>query len=210
MCYRACMNLGTIFGFLRRWYSRACLFAGPCFLAIALGFGIYTAWFLHSSAAATGTVISMRTVTDAQDNSITYAPVFTFAASDGNTYTVSSDVSSNPPGFEPRQQVNILYEKGHPTNAKIASFGQLWLLPLVFGILGTTATAVGYFLFRYSGDATPNSNCFPLGRLPLHPRPASDSPRRAQSGQLRCAARPRHRDAKLTCEPILPSICSHR
>jgi hypothetical protein len=163
MCYPACMNLATIFGFLRRGYCRACLCAGPCFLAIALGCGVYTTWFSYSSVAANGTVVSMRTVTDAQDNSVIYAPVFTFAASDGNTYTISSDTGSNPPGFEPKQQVKVRYEKNRPTNAKIASFGQLWLFPIVFGIIGATATAVGYFLLRYERRRNPKFKLFPFG-----------------------------------------------
>ncbi len=157
------MNRETIFGFLRRWYSRACLCVGAIFVVIALGFGLYTTWFLHSSVATNGTVVSMRTVTDAQDNSITYAPVFTFVASDRSNYTVSSDTGSNPPAFEPKQRVKILYEKSHPTNARIASFGQLWLFPLVFGIIGATATAVGYFLFRYERRRNPQFKLFPFG-----------------------------------------------
>lgn len=157
------MNLATVFGYLRRMYCRGCLCAGPCLLATALGFGIYTTWFLSRSMPANGTVISLRPITNAEDNSIAYAPVFAFAARDGNIYTVSSDTGSNPPGFEPKQQVKVLYEKSHPTNAKIASFGQLWLFPLVFGIIGATAIAVGFVLLRYERRRNPQFRLFPFG-----------------------------------------------
>jgi hypothetical protein len=150
-------------GAISRSFCGVCLCAGPSFLAIALGFAIYTAWFLHGSVAANGTVVGMRTTTDAEDNSVTYAPVFSFAASDGNTYTVSSDTGSNPPGFELKQQVKVLYEEGRPTNAKIATFGQLWLFPLLFGIVGATAIAVGFFLLRYERRRNPQFKVFSFG-----------------------------------------------
>jgi hypothetical protein len=114
---------------------------------------------LHSSVATNGKVVGVRPV---NDDSITYAPVFTFTADDGSAYTVSSNVSSNPPVFEPGQQVKVLYEKGSPTNAKIASFGQLWMFSLIFGISGAAATALGYLLLRYERRRNPQFKLFPF------------------------------------------------
>jgi hypothetical protein len=90
------MNMGRFFEFMRRVCCRACLVTGPIFIPLALGFGVYTGLFLHGSVAADGTVVSLDLVRDNENNSLTYSPVFTFAATDGNAYIVSSSVSSNP------------------------------------------------------------------------------------------------------------------
>lgn len=147
--------LQRILGFVRRSCCRACLIAGPCLLAVGLGFTAYTTWFLHHSATIKGTIVSLREVHDAQDDSITYAPVFTFTASDGRSYAVSSNTGNNPPAFTTGQPIDIRYNPTNPNGAKIDTFLQLWLFPLVFAILGALATAFGYVLLRYERRANP-------------------------------------------------------
>jgi hypothetical protein len=146
---------------MRRKWCRACLAAGPALIAVALGFVIYTSWFLHRSVAAKGAVVSLREVHDPQNGTVTYAPVFTFTAADGRSYAVSSNTGNNPPAFAVGQQVPVLYETDNPTEAKIDSFIQLWLFPVVFGFAGATATAVGYFLLRYERRRNPQFRFLP-------------------------------------------------
>ena len=145
---------------------RACLVTGPIFITLALGFGIYTGLFLHGSVAADGTVVSLDLVRDNENNSLTYSPVFTFAATDGNAYIVSSSVSSNPPSFKAGERVRVLYEPKDPTGAKIGTFWQLWTMPVVFRILGVTASLVGYVLFRSERRRNPKFRLIPLTPAP--------------------------------------------
>lgn len=70
------------------------------------------------------------------DDGVFYAPVFNFVVPHGRTYTIASYTGSNPPDFKIGKRVNVLYEKGNPENAKINSVGQLWLIEIVFGIMG--------------------------------------------------------------------------
>src|ERR1039458_10745302 len=86
--------MGRFFEFMGRVCCRACLVTGPIFITLALGFGIYTGLFLHGSVAADGTVVSLDLVRDNENNSLTYSPVFTFAATDGNAYIVSDRKST--------------------------------------------------------------------------------------------------------------------
>ena len=119
---------------------------GLCFLLVA---GATTAWtehFLSKSLPATGTVTALRTVADTQAHSESYAPVFSFVARDGQSYAVDSGSSSNPPGFAVGETVRVLYDPANPTDAKIDTFFQIWVLPIVFGILGGIFTLVGLTL----------------------------------------------------------------
>jgi uncharacterized protein DUF3592 len=120
-------------------------------LLIGLGVAVYTTHFVHSSAIAEGKVLSLREVVSHSDDadqheSITYAPVFTFKAADGASYTVSSDTGSSPPGFAVGETVRVLYSPSNPPGARIDSFAQLWFTPMVFGGLGTGAIAAGLLL----------------------------------------------------------------
>jgi len=155
------MNMGPLFRFVRRSYCRACICAGPSLLLIALGIAICTGWFLHRSIAADGAVVSLRQMLDSDEDSIGYAPVFTFTAGDGHIYTISSNTSSSPPAFSPGQHVKVLYRADDPTGARIASFGQLWLFPFVFAIVGTAACGSGYVLFRYERHRDPEFTFWP-------------------------------------------------
>ena len=83
-----------------------------------------------------------------QHESITYAPVFNFKAADGASYTVSSDAGSSPPGFAVGETVRVLYSQSNPSVAKIDTFAQLWLMPMIFGCLGAGAIAAGLLLLR--------------------------------------------------------------
>jgi hypothetical protein len=143
------MDIGAVIELWRRVFSRACLTVGPCFLAIALGFVIHTSVFLHYSIATSGNIISMASNHDNESNSLNFAPVFAFSTKDGRMYTLTSDVYSNPPAYTVGQTVTVLYEQKNPAGAKLRSFWQLWLFPVVFGILGGVATCIGYFLLRY-------------------------------------------------------------
>jgi hypothetical protein len=162
------MKKGSIAGFIRGAACRACLAAGVGLLLSGLAIGIYTGIFLHRSVTANGRIVNLRELHDQQDGSLYYAPVFTFAASNGQIYTVSSDTGSNPPGFELGQPVKIMYEERQPSQAKIASFMQLWFNPLMFGFVGATSSVIGYLLYRYERQRNPGFKLIPS----LAPAPA--------------------------------------
>jgi hypothetical protein len=128
---------------------RAWLFAGLVILAVGLGFGIYNLVFLNRSVPATGTIESLAPVMNQEDGSLNYAPVFTFMAQDGHSYTVKAGVASNPPGFTVGQVVNVRYVRTDPTGAKLDSFWQLWFMTIVFAGLGLFFSGAGYLLLRY-------------------------------------------------------------
>ena len=144
------MFLRNLFSRWKRTLRVSLLAAGPCLMLAAAGFVVSTELFLHNSIRTTGIVVSLREVQDEENHSVNYAPVFQFVAEDGQSYTISSDTSSNPSEFAVRQKVPVLYEPKYPMGAKIDSFLQLWLFPLIFGIIGLIAFAIGYVWTRLS------------------------------------------------------------
>jgi hypothetical protein len=72
----------------------------------------------------------------------TYAPLYEFKATDGKTYTILSSTSSNPPSHQVGDQISVLYPKGNPEKAEINAFLDLWLGPIIAGLIGVIFTAI--------------------------------------------------------------------
>jgi uncharacterized protein DUF3592 len=117
------------------------LLAGPCLLALDAVLAIRETIFIRTATVIDGTILEMRLVRGTR-NGHSYAPVFRFTADDGQTYVHVSNMSSNPPGFSLGQRVTVLYEHGHPENAKIDAFYQLWLPELVLSMVGGAFTTI--------------------------------------------------------------------
>jgi Protein of unknown function (DUF3592) len=130
------------------WLRRTFCFTGPVFLIMSAYFAMRTEDFVTRSVSATATVvgnvpIQTRNSTTGQ-TSTTYAPQFTFLANDGQRYTVTSSVSTDPPAFEVGQSVNARYIPGEAGSAKLDTLWQMWSAALGFAIGGAFLTLVGF------------------------------------------------------------------
>jgi hypothetical protein len=143
------MDARATIALFRRTFGRACLVVGPCFLAIALGFALHTWVFLNRSQGTTARIVGMVSTRYEDQDSVGFAPVFTFTAIDGHSYTVTSDVFAYPPEYVVGQRVPVLYEKTNPVRARLDSFWQLWLFPFAFGLIGGLGAGTGYLLLLY-------------------------------------------------------------
>ncbi|MFY9853854.1 MAG: DUF3592 domain-containing protein [Terracidiphilus sp.] len=143
------MFLNKIFEHFLRVASRAWIACGIACLLLAPVFGIYTVTFIHRAATASGSIVRLIEATGENNETLNYAPVFAFTASNGYNYTVTSSTASNPPEFTVGQVVQVLYEKSNPSHARLASFWQLWFLPVLLSGLGTVFSGAGYLLLRY-------------------------------------------------------------
>lgn len=114
--------------------------SGPCVLVAALVSAYRTHVFLQSSTAAEATVVQMKEVRSLNLIERRYAPVFTFTAGDGRTYTLASKMATNPPAFKVGEHVMAHYQTGHPEQARLDSFAQLWLFDLIEGAFGVIFT----------------------------------------------------------------------
>jgi hypothetical protein len=118
---------GRLIGYV--FIGSFCL-AGPLLLMLALVKGAQRAALVISGASAQATVIGER------ESGSTYAPVFQFTASDGRSYTVSSDVYAQESAIQFGERLQVLYRPDHPESARIDAFAPLWMLPLVVGVVG--------------------------------------------------------------------------
>jgi Protein of unknown function (DUF3592) len=128
-----------------------------CCVVLCIGSAIYTAVFLGAAKKATGKVVQLNERFNSAADTTEYAPVFSFAAQDGKTYTVSSSTASNPSGFQVGDSVAVLYWKNNPGGARIASFVQLWLIPMVFLIIGVAHGLIAGFLLFLERRKNTNS-----------------------------------------------------
>jgi hypothetical protein len=148
-------NLARI---LLKIFATASAVAGSVFCVLSIGFAIYTLYFIQHASHADGTVIALTQRVDDEDRSVT--PTFAFKTPAGVSITTKSNTSSNP-GFSLGDEVPVLFDPTDPQNAKIATNGQLWLMPIIFGIISVLFTPIGIFLLRTPRIA---STPFPFGR----------------------------------------------
>lgn len=147
--------------------------AGPLLLVIALGSAVQRAALIYAGIHAEGTVIAKRPTGSSR---VTYAPVIQFAAVDGRTYTVVSDVYGRESAFTYREPVPVLYWQSHPELARIDAFAQLWTFPLVFGAVGAGLSIIPA-LILVSWMRRRQSTGGEIGRVePARGEPATASP----------------------------------
>ena len=139
---------GILFWFRKigRWIF---LVLGIGWLAAGVGFTFDTLTFLHRSISTSGQITSLVSRRDQSEGPITYAPVFSFTSESGRSYVVTSNASSNPPAFSVGQKVTVLYKVEQPDHARLNTFEQLWLFPVMFTAIGTVSFVVGIFLTIY-------------------------------------------------------------
>ena len=107
--------------------------AGPLLLILGLGVAVQRTALVISGRHAEATVIGAQSMGSTRAS---YAPVFQFTASDGRTYSVSSDVYGNESAIRYGERVRVLYWPNHPEAARIDAFAPLWTFPLVAGVTG--------------------------------------------------------------------------
>ncbi len=132
--------------------------AGPLLLIAALATAAQRAELIISGLRVEATVIGAR---QSGSTRVTYAPVFQFMASDGRTYTVSSDVYGKESAVRYGKPVQVLYWPEDPQSARIKSFATLWTLPLVIGVVGAgfcvvPAIVLVAWMRRRAGEVEPD------------------------------------------------------
>jgi len=129
--------------------GRVLVWIGGIFASLGLVFVAGAAWafladrnFAAAGAHAPGTVIDMTSSRDS-DGDYTYKPVVEFRDAEGRRHVFTSSVSSSPPQHAIGESVEVIYAPASPDKAVIDSFVDRFLLPLIFGGLGTLFAAIG-------------------------------------------------------------------
>lgn len=120
-----------------------CLVLGAAFCAAAVFSWMRTRRFVEESVPAVGEVIKLI---ERHDEGVTYAPVIRFAAAGGRVVEFTESVSSNPPRHRVGEQVKILYRPEDPARARVASTLNLYLLAMIFALIGGSVSIIGLLL----------------------------------------------------------------
>jgi hypothetical protein len=130
--------------------GRVLVWIGGIFAALGVVFVIGAGWsfladrnFAAAGARAQGTVIEMIGSRDS-DGDYSYKPVVEFRDAEGRRHEFTSNVSSSPPQHSTGESVEVIYDPASPNRAVIDSFLDRFLLPLIFGGLGTVFAAIGF------------------------------------------------------------------
>jgi uncharacterized protein DUF3592 len=137
----------------RRWVVIALSLFGAVFLAVGLTFTVKSVDLLAHGKRAHGTVVdvewetsqtthhSSRRSSGTSTQRLAYS-VVEFTSADGRSITFRNSVGSNPPSYGTGDQVDVLYPAGSPEDAAIDSFSSMWLLPLIFDLVGLVVAGV--------------------------------------------------------------------
>lgn len=102
-----------------------------------------TRQFLQSARHAEGEVIQLVESRSSNSSSYTYAPRVTFVDDAGENHVFTSGTSSNPPSYDVGERVDVLYEAGKASSAKLNGTFSLWGGAIILGIMGGVFTLIG-------------------------------------------------------------------
>ncbi|GAA4045767.1 DUF3592 domain-containing protein [Parerythrobacter jejuensis] len=115
---------------------------GLLFVSFAAAFLVSDREFVSSAVAGTGTVIAVSGGR-APGGGYARGPIVEFYSEDGVRHQFSSNTSSNPPSFRRGETVKVLYDPVEPSRAVIDTFLHRYLMPAIFGGIGSVLAAVG-------------------------------------------------------------------
>jgi hypothetical protein len=120
--------------------------AGGLTLLLVVKSIIETVIFMRAAARTEGRVIRYGTTRNS-DGQTMYLPVFQYRTNDGSVCELTSSVASKPPAYAIGETATIFYLKKNPRRAKLNSFSELWLVKLIFTIIGFVLCgfAAGFF-----------------------------------------------------------------
>jgi hypothetical protein len=90
----------------------------------------YTSYrFSTNGVEVESTVVRLES-SSSSEGGTTYSPVYSYTVN-GQKYEYESVNSSNPPAHEVGEQVTLLYDPAHPDKARVNSFFEMWLVPII-------------------------------------------------------------------------------
>jgi hypothetical protein len=106
---------------------------GIIFMGVAIAMFYFDQKAINTFTKTTGEVIALANTSDGEGAS--YAPVVAFQW-EGRELTFQSSTSSNPPGFQVGEEVELYVNPVNPYDVLINSFGQRFTGMLIFGFMG--------------------------------------------------------------------------
>jgi hypothetical protein len=118
-------------------------------VALALFFLVRTRSFIGRSRQTQGTITQM--VYDSSTEGGGYLPIFRFRTLEGQEVEAKSDLATNPPQFKVGQVIDVLYDPGNPSKARIKKWFNLYYVPTLLGFLGLLLGCIGIAFIAFAG-----------------------------------------------------------
>lgn len=135
-----------------KWLIAAAWGFAAVFGGVAAALAISETRFEARSARAEADVVRLVEKADADDRSkVYYHPELAFLTPNGEQVSFVASVGSDPPSHRVGERVPILYDPADPRRPSIDSFGQRWLLPMVFGFFGVLGGLAGFAPIAWRG-----------------------------------------------------------
>jgi hypothetical protein len=123
-----------------------CMGLSLFFVIVGVGMLAFVYWlhtqqqaFARIAISTVGTVIEMQERTSKSSSgsrSTSYAPVVQFVTTREDVYTFTSVMSSNPPAYSVRDQVEVLYNPENPSEAVLARDNSIGTNPMMLIMSG--------------------------------------------------------------------------
>ncbi len=85
----------------------------------------------------------------------TYYPVVKFKTETGDEFTTVGDVGrGGSSDYEVGEEINVRYMIANPENAKMSTFQQMWLAPIVALVIGGVCFAAGIYNYQQESKKT--------------------------------------------------------
>jgi hypothetical protein len=107
---------------------------GALSLLVAFYFRQRTRRFIRESVEAQGEVVRLEERED--EGSVIYAPVIRYTAADGVPRQFVHHTASRPPSYAVGERVEIRYHRRRPEDARLAARPSLYLVSIIFALLG--------------------------------------------------------------------------
>lgn len=127
------MSRESVISFVYALGILACV-VSPLTLAAGGWFWWESRSLVKSALATSGVVVELER--DTTGGEVMYTPVFEFQDHAGRTHRSIAGWSRSSPAYRIGETVEVLYRKSNPVDARIRSFVELWLLPLVLLSMG--------------------------------------------------------------------------
>lgn len=103
-----------------------------CFFAVAAVLAVYSTFVVATGMRTTGAVIELKENRDKEKDHSSFAPIFAFVDSAGNTNVVTSSLYSSSNRYRVGDRVPVIYRKSNPSAARINGFAENWFAPIGF------------------------------------------------------------------------------
>jgi hypothetical protein len=122
-------------------YRLICCALSAILLAVAISTSVYSTFLLVTGIQTTGWVTGFRTVPDKEHGQERYSPTFKFIDQTGATNVSGSSISRSTPLYHVGDLVPVIYRPANPSSARINSFEENWMTPIITTLFATIILA---------------------------------------------------------------------